>query len=146
MKILLVLIASLSTLIGSATNTSEDVSPAVLQAFKSTFGNAQEVHWNASNQFYKAQFTLDGQYISAFYNGSGSLVALTRNITVSQLPVMLQAGLKNEGKGFWISEIFEYATDEGTSYYATLENADMKITLRSSGNGEWNTYKKIDKI
>jgi len=145
MKFLFILLASLTTMISKAENPA-DVTPEVLQSFKSTFGNAKEVGWTASNKMYKAQFTLDGQHISAFYNADGQMVALSRNITVSQLPVMLQASLKKESKNSWISELYEYATEEGTTYYATLEDADMKITLRSANNSEWMTNQKIEKI
>ncbi|RYY41619.1 MAG: hypothetical protein EOO08_00355 [Chitinophagaceae bacterium] len=144
MKFLFVLIASFTTLFSNA--RTSDVTPAVLHSFQSTFGNAKEVSWNSSNELYTARFTLDGQHINAYYSGEGDLIALTRNVTISQLPVLLQASLKKESKSAWISEIFEYANDEGTYYYATLENADMKITIRSSENGEWTTYKKVEKI
>ncbi|TCZ67082.1 hypothetical protein [Flaviaesturariibacter aridisoli] len=145
MKFLFILLASFSTLISNA-GTTVDVTPAVLESFQTTFGNAKEVSWNSSNELFAARFTLDGQHINAYYTAEGGLVALTRNVTVSQLPVMLQTSLKRQHNGAWISELFEYATDEGTFYYATLENADMKITLRSSNNNEWSTYKQIEKI
>ncbi|GAB4093106.1 hypothetical protein [Flaviaesturariibacter terrae] len=145
MKFLFIIIASLSTLLCKA-GTVTEVTPAVLESFQNTFGNAREVTWNSSREFYTAKFTLDGQYINAYYNSGGELIALTRNITVSQLPVLLQAALKKESKDSWITELFEYATDEGTFYYATLENADMKITLRSGDKSEWATYTKVAKI
>jgi hypothetical protein len=146
-KFIIILFASISTLIASATEVPAEINPAVLKSFNSTFGGAREVNWNENGQFYKADFTLDGQYINAFYNAEAELVALTRNMTLSQLPMMLQTELKNKiGKDSWITGITEYATNEGTTYYATLENADMKITLRSTQNGEWMTHKKIEKI
>ncbi|GAA4342214.1 hypothetical protein [Flaviaesturariibacter amylovorans] len=147
MKFLFILLlASLTTLVSSARTVTDDVTPAVLESFKSTFGAAKEVGWSTSSQYIKAQFTLDGQHINAFYNPAGELIALTRNITVSQLPVMLQAALKKEAAGAWISDLCEYSTDEGTAYYVTLENADMKITLRSSSNSSWTSFQKIRKI
>ncbi|RYY85457.1 MAG: hypothetical protein EOO15_16985 [Chitinophagaceae bacterium] len=144
MKFLFILIASFTTLLSNARTL--EVTPAVLHSFQSTFGNAKEVSWNSSNELYTARFTLDGQHINAYYSGEGDLIALTRNVTISQLPVLLQANLKKESKSAWITEIFEYANNEGTFYYATLENADMKITLRSSDNSEWSIYRKVDKI
>jgi hypothetical protein len=146
-KLLIVLFASLTTLISSASETPAVVAPAVLKSFQSTFGAAREVRWNESSSFYKANFTLDGQYLNAFYNAEGEMVALTRSMTLNQLPVMLQAELKNKtGNKSWITDITEFATNEGTTYYATVENADMKITLRSTDNNEWMTHKKIEKI
>jgi hypothetical protein len=37
------------------------------------------------------------------------------------------------------------AKNDGTSYYITLENADTKIVLKTSGGSEWNIYQKIRK-
>lgn len=146
-KLLIILFASLSTLMASASGLPTEVAPAVLKSFNSTFGAAREVRWNEDGQYFQAHFTLDGQFINAYYNPAGEMVALTRNMTLNQLPMMLQAELKNKtAKGTWITDITEYATNEGTTYFATLENADMKITLRSADKSGWMTHKKIDKI
>ena len=71
---------------------------------------------------------------------------MTRNISSLELPISLQANLKNNYSKYWISDLFEVSNQEGTSYYITMENADSKIVLKSSGNGRWNTYKKMAKI
>lgn len=143
MKTLFILLASLISLVSKAEIT--EVNPAVLQSFQSTFKGAKEVDWTVSTTFMKAQFALDGQYINAFYNNDGTLIALTRNITANQLPVMLQTELKKEAANYWITDLFEISNDEGTSYYVTLENADNKVVLKASDNKDWNTYKKARK-
>jgi hypothetical protein len=58
-----------------------------------------------------------------------------------QLPISLQTSLKKQCGDLWISDLFEVANDQGTSYYVTLENADTKIVLKSSGS-DWTTYQK----
>jgi len=37
--------------------------------------------------------------------------------------------------------VLESATEDGTSYYITLETADTQVILKSSGD-TWNTFKK----
>ena len=84
---------------------------------------------------------MNGQYVSAFYDGEGKMVALTRNITSFQLPISLQTEIKNCYDQYWISDLFEVADEQGTTYYVTLQNADSKLILKSSST-TWTTYQK----
>jgi hypothetical protein len=120
------------------------VSAVVTNAFQSSFKHAADVQWKDGGHYYKADFTLNGQYVSAFYNQQGSLMAVTKNLSPVQLPVTLQASLKTAYEAYWISELFEVSDELGTSYYATVENSEAKIVLKSS-NGNWTTYKKSRK-
>jgi len=52
--------------------------------------------------------------------------------------------VKRNYSDFWISDLFEVNSNGETNYYITLENADKKITLRSSDN-EWNQFSKSPK-
>jgi hypothetical protein len=58
---------------------------------------------------------------------------------------VLTAELKKNYEGYWITDLFEIATDSQTSYYVTLENADHKIVLESVGVQGWQSYKKEKK-
>lgn len=142
--ILLTVAASFFTKTSSAND--EVVSPLILKCFESSFSNAKEVDWSLTKSLYKASFTLDGQYISAFYNNDGSLLAMTRNISSAQLPIVLQTSLKKEFTRYWISDLFEIANEEGTSYYVTLENAGSKLVLKSTNNTAWAKYLKKQKV
>jgi len=57
-----------------------------------------------------------------------------------------QANLKKNYSGYWISDLFEVAKNNGTSYYVTLENGDKKVVLTSANGSDWSTYKKDRKI
>ena len=122
-----------------------NVSPAALEAFKNSFKNATEVNWSASETYFKAEFSLNGQFVSAYFDVAGKMIAMTRNISSLQLPITLQANLKNNYENYWITELFEVANEEGTAYYITLENADTKLIMKSSAGSEWYNYKKIRK-
>jgi len=124
-----------------ANENGNDVSPRAVQSFNSSFKNATEVYWTISDNYYKVNFAMNGQYVSAFYDADGKMIALTRNISSLQLPIALQAELKKNYDCYWISDVFEMANEEGTSYYITLETADSQLILKSSGD-TWNTYKK----
>jgi hypothetical protein len=140
MKRLLVTLTFALSLI-SLSGFANDVSPNAIKSFNSSFKNATEVKWTITDNYFKADFVLNGQYVAAFYNADGSMMALTRNISSLQLPIALQADLKRSYDCYWISDVLEVANDEGTSYYITLEKADEQLTLKSSGDS-WNTFKK----
>ncbi len=123
----------------------EKVSPIVLQSFQNTF-NAEKVEWKTINKnLYKAEFELNGFTVTAFYDAEGVLVATTRNVTLLQVPVTLQSALKKNYPHLWITELFELSNDDGTEYYLTLENADTKVILKSSGSARWSIYRKVHK-
>ncbi len=147
MKPLFILLTVLSSMFTTATFAADGkVSPEVLESFNSTFANAKEVDWTVSDKFYKAHFALDGQYVTAFYNIDGEMMAITRNISSRQLPLTLQTSLKKDYNNYWITDLFEVANNEGTSYYITLETADAKVVLKSNNNSAWSTFQKTKKI
>ena len=61
------------------------------------------------------------------------------------LPLALQADLKKNYQSYWISNLFEAATSEGTTYYITIEDADQSIVLKSDNARDWDQYKKVKK-
>ena len=71
---------------------------------------------------------------------------MTRNISSLDMPMKLQTSLKNNYAGYWISDLFEISNNDGTNYYITMENADSKIVLKSTSDGNWSVYQKICEI
>ena len=142
-KTLLALVVLVSSL---AVNAADDnVNEKVLTAFKTEFTAASEVEWTTGPNYYKAAFVFNDKHVFAFYNAEGKLLGLTRNITVAELPIKLQAGLKKKYDSYWISDLFEAAREEGTSYYITLENADTNLVLKASADSNWTVFEKVKK-
>jgi len=144
MKLLLATLITVFSLVSTKSHASDEVkvSAAVLASFNTSFKNASEVKWNVSENFYKAEFSMSGQYVIAYYDATASLIAVTRNISSFQLPITLQTKLRTSYESHWISDLFELSDDNGTNYYVTVENGDEKLTLKSTGTNEWNVYKK----
>ncbi len=90
-------------------------------------------------------FTLNDQKLFAYYNAEGEFMAVTRFISSFQLPLNLQTSLKKSYRNYWISDLFEMASNEGTNYYVTFENADTKIVLKSTDGSSWSLYQKSKK-
>jgi hypothetical protein len=81
----------------------------------------------------------------AFYSDNGQLLAVTRNILSTQLPIDLMLDLKKNYSSYWITELFELNGDEQNCYYVSLENADAKVVLRSTSDNNWEVYEKTAK-
>jgi len=139
----LVLLVGVST---SFAHGIEGVSERVMSSFKKEFAEAKDVQWESAKDFSKATFSLHGQVMFAYYSTDGSLIAVSRNIAPSQLPIALLAEVKKSYGDYWISDLFELSTNDNTDYYITLENGDQKVVLKSNGARNWDLYKKEKKV
>jgi len=129
----------------AAKNDERDINQSVVKSFHSEFTNAKNIKWEQKTGYVKVEFTLNEQVLFAYYDNEGKLTAIVRNIVSDQLPISLLTSLKKEYTGYWISELFELASDDQTTYYVTLESADKKIVLRSNGVDSWDVYSKTRK-
>jgi hypothetical protein len=131
---------TLATTFSFANTTNGETSTSFRQDFK----NAKLMSTEENNNFTKFTFTTNGLIMSAFYSTSGELLAVTRNIVSSQLPINLLTNLKKHYSTSWITDLFEFNADNQDCYYITLENADTKTTLRSNGDS-WEIYSTTKK-
>lgn len=113
-------------------------------SFKKNFQGAQLMGTETHAAFTKLTFKMNEAVMFAFYSNRGELLAVTRNITSSQLPLGLMLSLKNDYKAYWITELFEFTGNDDSCYYVSLESADAKVTLRSNGDG-WEVYTTVRK-
>jgi hypothetical protein len=143
-KIFLTLAIAISS-VGLAFADGEEISAKVLHAFNKEFSAAREITWTVGDTYFQASFIYNNRYISAFYDKGGEMLGLTRYISPDDLPMALQSDLKKNYSVYWISDLFELANENGTAYYITLENADMKMTLKASNGKSWSNYKKVKK-
>lgn len=122
-----------------------NVNSTVLKSFNMDFNGAKEVQWTETNDYYKASFVFNGQYVKAYYSLDGELFGSSRNISSLDLPIGLQTALKKDYNQYWISDLFEVSGTEGTQYFITVEKADSKLILKSTGSAKWGTFKKLTK-
>lgn len=145
-KRFLTLAVVIVTVISSAfARNEEGVSKKAISSFQKEFVNASDVKWEITKDYFKATFKLNDQVLYAFYSEEGNMIAMTRNIRSNQLPIRLSSDLKNNYKDFWITDLFEMASDNQTTYYATVESADNKVVLKSDSFGGWQVFKKEKK-
>ena len=141
-KMILTLAIAVTTF--SAFAGEENVNQKVLDAFKTEFITAKDVEWTVTKDYYKATFVYNERYVFAYYSENGELMGMTRYLSPLDLPMALQNSLKKNYEDYWVSDLFEAVKGDDTYYYVTLEDADTKVVLRSSGNG-WTSYSKTKK-
>jgi hypothetical protein len=112
--------------------------------FQKDFRQAELLETKVSTDYTRFTFKMNGLIMTAYYSNAGELLAITHNIKSTQLPLTLLMQVKNNYSNFWITELFELNSDGESTYYITLENADRKITLRSSDNN-WDVFSKSAK-
>jgi len=117
----------------------DSINGEIKASFQKSFQHAQIISTEVRKGFTKLTFKMNDAIMYAFYSENGELLAVTRNIVSSQLPMSLMMSLKNEYAGYWITDLFEFSGDGLNSYYVSLENADLKLVLRSNGDS-WEVY------
>ncbi|MDB5252343.1 MAG: hypothetical protein JWP27_1512 [Flaviaesturariibacter sp.] len=145
MKLFILIAGFLWSSCFTTVSATEPISPSALSSFQTSFSAATDVAWLDMGTMYKVSFVMDKAYVTAFYNPDGHLVAVTRNLSPSTLPVKLQKALQKELAHSWITDLVTVTNEEGTSYFVSLENADSRVVLKSSGNRKWTFYKSEEK-
>ncbi|MCU7551659.1 hypothetical protein OCK74_21240 [Chitinophagaceae bacterium LB-8] len=145
MKSLFIILTVISSLFANNSFATDDINPAVIKSFHRTFKDATEANWSVSEDRYKVQFYLAAQQITAYYDKQGTLLFVVRNISSFQLPLLLQAEIKNKYVNYWISNLYEESGVNGTDYYVTLENSDTKVVLKSYSHAGWSVQQKESK-
>jgi len=125
--------------------TPTDKSDLIKASFQKDFKKAEIIGLETTNSYNKLTFKMNDMVLYAFYSDNGDLLAVTRNIRSTQLPIQLLLDIKRDYANYWISDLFEFNGDGVNSYYVTLENADTAVTLRANGSENWQFYSKRSK-
>jgi hypothetical protein len=142
MKKFLVIFTLAASVFATNGYAQEKTPTVVTRAFQAVFTNVNQISWSQVSNLYKAEFTMDEQKISAFFDADGSFIASARNINVQQLPISLQIKLKNKYDEYNVAELIEVNNQAGTSYFLTLDGNNRKLQLKSNSYGDWTSYQK----
>ena len=126
-------------------NAQTSVPTTVTEQFNTDHAKATNISWEEGNNWYKASFESNGQYLSTFYGADGQEIAVTRNISSTMLPLTLQNNMQSYLKGgHWITDLFEMNVNGETHYFITFDDADEQHILEAV-NDSWSVYKRIRK-
>lgn len=144
-KIILSLTLS-AALLGSVAVYAADKTPNMIvkQAFTREFSQVKDVEWTTISKegVYQATFTFNNESLQAFFTEEGEFLGTTRQVTKSQLPILVVTALDKQYAGDRIATIFEYSQSNGVAYYITLINPKGAKIVKATGNGEVSVYKK----
>ncbi len=110
-------------------------------SFASQFDGAKDVNWTTRETFVKADFTLAGEKIEAFFSTDGELIATARKIQYGILPINALKKIQKKYPDAKVDASIEYEQDGEKSYFVALEDAGKKQILQVSLYGAVNTFK-----
>lgn len=126
-------------------NDGTKPSQELQKEFNRMFAQSTEVEWNKVADYYKANFLLEGKYLTVYFDANNNVESISRNISTDMLPLILQTKLKDKvSETSWIADCIEMFGENGTEYYVVIENSNQKIFYQSNQSG-WDVYKKTDK-
>jgi hypothetical protein len=124
---------------------ADDKTDVIKASFKKDFKKAELMNLESNPNYTRLTFKMNDMILYAFYSDNGELLAVTRNIKSTQLPIQLLLDLKRDYANYWITDLFEFNGDGTNCYYVTVENSDTTITLRATGSDNWQTYSRKSK-
>lgn len=129
-----------------AVNGPEKVTVTVKAAFEKNFKGATDVNWQKNEGFYFATFQLNDKEVAAAYDEWGELVATSRVINKTQLPLNVSLAIAGRFEGYKLAAtVTELTCDGQTSYYVFAENSKRVIKLNCNSNGNISIDSKIKK-
>ena len=138
-KIIFATLLLFVTVMTSMAGNSREVDARTIASFEKDYPGARNTVWQKGTDFAKVSFELNGNILFAYYSADGSLIATTRNLVTSQLPIRLFAELKKEYASYWVTDLFEVNADNTSEYYITLESSNETRIMRSSETG-WELF------
>jgi hypothetical protein len=137
---------------GSAVNSvansgpnSGTISEKLLQAFKQTFPDAEQVKWLEQENKYTVNFKEKGILTKIEYDKDGNFLNSLRYYTEKNLPVNILCKLQQKFADKKVFGVTEMATETSVEYYIKLEDNDSWVTVRSSIDGNMQVTEKYKK-
>ena len=128
------------------TVAAADLTRQVSTAFKEKYANAQNVTWSQAQNFYFARFDLGTGTLSVAFTETGEFVAISRQLTFSQLPLAAAEAIHQSYQGYVLpSTLSEIVLQGETNYYLTVEGKSAYLKIKCSPDGDITVEKKIRK-
>ena len=144
-KNLLVTVCLLSLSAGVFANGNFAISDKLLQAFKQTFPDAQQVKWAEQEDKYMVNFKQGDVLTKIEYDKEGNFLSSLRYYSEKNLPVSILCRLQKKYGDKKIFGVTEMTTDSAVEYYIKLEDETTWITVRSNADGNMQVIEKYKK-
>src|SRR6202000_2496031 len=109
----LLLTLGVTTSFAASTNDNGEVTAS----FRNDFKQAELLSSELSRDYTKITVRMNGMILFAFYNDNGDLLAVTRNIKSTELPMSLLMPIRHKYADCWITDCFELDANGSSNYY-----------------------------
>src|ERR1700754_211884 len=144
-KSLLVTVCLLSLSAGVFADENFAISDKLLQAFKQTFPDAQQVRWAEQEDKYMVNFKQGDVLTKIEYDKEGNFLSSLRYYSEKNLPVSILCRLQKKYGDKKVFGVTEMTTDSAVEYYIKLEDETNWITVRSNSDGNMLVIEKYKK-
>jgi hypothetical protein len=117
----------------------------VMESFNNQFAGAADVSWYSTADKYVAKFTMKASKVTAHFDREGNLLATSRYITDTELPLKVISRLMKKFPDQKIQNIVEYDAEGSVTYVITLESETHWTVLKAEQSGSLTTLKKLIK-
>ena len=122
-----------------------DPNEKVLEAFKKTFKNVEEVAWTENHNSYEVKLKQNEILAKVTYDKEGNILRTLRYYYEDQLPLLVLSKVKSKFSDKKIFGVTEEASQEGTFYHITLEDEKNWVQITSDIYGGIKVDKKFKK-
>lgn len=144
-KTLFALVCCLTFSAGAFARDGFTISEKMLNSFKQTFPDAEQVKWLESADRYTVNFKENGILTKIDYDKDGNFVSSLRYYTEKNLPINILCRLQKKYADKKVFGVTEMTTDAVVEYYIKLEDADNWITVKSNADGNMQVVEKYKK-
>ncbi|MBS1600356.1 MAG: hypothetical protein JST75_19160 [Bacteroidetes bacterium] len=129
----------------SFANPTKNVNEKLLQTFKESFPNAEQVNWKELQETYVVNFVEDGVRNAIVYDKDGTFVSSTRYYQERTLPYYLLINFRKKYPEKKILGITEVSTISDIFYYIKMEDKTVVTTIKLDSEGNLVVVEKLKK-
>ncbi|HEY0743613.1 MAG TPA: hypothetical protein VGD40_19235 [Chryseosolibacter sp.] len=138
-----IIIGAVLFILSLASAYAQDINASITASFEKNFAGATNIRWTpCPKKISLAQFGYMGKAWLAYFDHQGKLVSSGRRLTIHELPVVVQNGLRfkkqlfeNKYGAIATGTIYEMLTDNITEYYIPLQNHKIRFMIAVQSNG-----------
>lgn len=109
---------------------------AASQSLQQRYGSVEDLKWSKAKENYvRADFTVDGEKFSSFFNQDGAFIATTSERTLEQLPAMVRKTVKTKFDGKEIYNMVQYNSDTEEAFYVEVVDKGKTKVFKVSRTG-----------
>jgi hypothetical protein len=112
--------------------------------FKTAFPEASNVSWTQKKSFVVISFTEYSQPVQAYFDYDGNKIAVTRNVLLNNLTMPALSAIQKKYIGYdYVGGVEMDHSDDGHSYYVSMQKDTRRVILRVSLDGDMKVFKTL---